>query len=112
MAEINRRSVLIECLAIMREELQICSKNWNGLEPKEGMEEAWQQGRQKIEILKEMIQSLSSEPVRRALADWQKELMVKGIQTQLKFDDEENVVSFRDEGRYQKENLLDHQEER
>lgn len=98
MAEINRRSVLLECLAIMREELQICSKNWNGLEPKEGMEEAWQQGRQKIEILKEMIQSLQSEPVRRALADWQKELMVKGIQTEIKLDDEENVVTFKDEG--------------
>ena len=86
MAEINRRSVLIECLAIMREELQICSKNWNGLEPKEGMEEAWQQGRQKIEILKEMIQSLSSEPVRRALADWQKDVMENGP-TALKLDD-------------------------
>ena len=78
MAEINRRSVLIECLAIMREELQICSKNWNGLEPKEGMEEAWQQCRQKIEILKDMIQALQSEPVRIALADWQKETMKHG----------------------------------
>lgn len=97
MAEINRRSVLIECLAIMREELQICSKNWNGLEPKEGMEEAWQQGRQKIEILKEMIQSLSSEPVRRALADWQKELMEKGIQTEIKFDGEDEVMRLNDE---------------
>lgn len=97
MAEINRRSVLIECLAIMREELQICSKNWNGLEPKEGMEEAWQQGRQKIEILKEMIQSLSSEPVRRALADWQKELMVKGIQTEIKFDGEDGVLKLEEE---------------
>ena len=112
MAEINKRSVLIECLAIMREELQICSKNWNGLEPKEGMEEAWQQCRQKIEILKEIIQSLQSETVRRALADWQKELMVKGIQTEIKLDDEENVVSFRDEERYKEENLPDHQEER
>ena len=78
MAEINRRSVLIECLAIMREELQICSKNWNGLEPKEGMEEAWQQCRQKIEILKEMIQSLQSEPVRKAWADWQIETAKNG----------------------------------
>lgn len=86
MAEINKRSVLIECLAIMREELQICSKNWNGLEPKEGMEEAWQQGRQKIEILKDMIQSLQSEPVRAALSDWQKDVMEKGP-TALKLDD-------------------------
>lgn len=86
MAEINRRSVLIECLAIMREELQICSKNWNGLEPKEGMEDAWEQGRQKIEILKDMIAALSSEPVRAALADWQKEVMKNGPSA-LKLDD-------------------------
>jgi hypothetical protein len=62
----------------MREELQICSKHYNGLEPKEGMEEAWRQGRQKVEILKDMIQALSSEPVRVALADWQKETMKNG----------------------------------
>lgn len=86
MAEINRRSVLIECLAIMREELQICSKNWNGLEPKEGMEDAWEQGRQKIEILKDMIAAMSSEPVRAVLADWQKDVMENGP-TALKLDD-------------------------
>ncbi|MBP5727054.1 MAG: hypothetical protein J6Y48_08260 [Clostridia bacterium] len=101
MAEINRISVLQECLSIMREELQICSKNWNGLEPKEGMEEAWQQGRQKIEILKDMIQALKCEPVRMALADWQKDLMARGIQTELKFD----------EGRYPESDMSDHPEE-
>ena len=98
MAEINRRSVLLECLAIMREELQICSKNWNGLEPKEGMEEAWQQCRQKIEILKDIIQSLQSEPVRRALADWQKDLMTRGIQTEIVFDGETTSMRLKDEG--------------
>lgn len=77
----------------MREELNICSTNWNGLEPKKGMEEAWDQCRQKIEILKDMIQSLESEPVRRAfadwkkektLADWQKDIIENGIQTELR----------------------------
>ena len=52
MAEINRKSVLTECLSIMREELAICSTHYDGLEPKAGMEEAWAQGRQKVEILK------------------------------------------------------------
>lgn len=75
MAEITRKSVLIECLSIMREELNVCSKKYNGLEPKEGMEEAWQQGRKKIEILEDLIHAYESEPVRKVIADWQKELM-------------------------------------
>ena len=85
--EITRRSVLLECLSIMREELNLCSSKYNGLEPKKGMEEAWAQGREKIQILEEMIQALDSEQVRNVLADWQKDLMVKGIQTELKFDE-------------------------
>lgn len=76
--EITRKSVLIECLQIMREELDICSKKYNGLEPKEGMEEAWQQARQKVQILQELIQAYDSEPVRAALANWQREVMEKG----------------------------------
>jgi hypothetical protein len=68
----------------MREELAVCSKNYNGLEPKKGMEEAWEQGRKKVEILEELIHSYESEPVRRALADWQKELMHHGIQREMK----------------------------
>ena len=100
MAEINRKSVLLECLSIMREELSICSTNYNGLEPKKGMEEAWQQGRKKVEILQELIHAYDNEQVRSALADWQKELMAKGIQTELKFDEE----------RYPEEHVL-HSEE-
>ena len=73
MAEITRKSVLLECLSIMREEQRICSKNYNCLEPAKGMEEAWKQGRRKIAILQEMIQALDSEPVLRAIAGWQQE---------------------------------------
>ena len=73
MAEITRKSVLLECLSIMREEQRICSKGYNSLEPAKGMEEAWEQGRRKIQILQEIIQSLDSEPVLRAMANWQKE---------------------------------------
>ena len=73
MAEITRKSVLLECLSIMREEQRICSKGYNSLEPAKGMEEAWEQGRVKIRILQEIIQALDSEPVLRALANWQKE---------------------------------------
>ena len=76
--EITRKSVLIECLQIMREELAICSKHYDGLEPKKGMEEAWEQGRIKVRILQELIQGYESEPVRKALASWQQEAMEKG----------------------------------
>lgn len=87
MAEITRKSVLLECLSIMRQELAVMSKNYNGLEPARGMEEAWAQGRKKVEILQELIQAYDNEVVRSALADWQKDLMAKGIQTELKFDE-------------------------
>ena len=70
--------MLLECLSIMREELQICSAKYNGLEPKKGMEEAWRQARTKVEILQEMCQAMDSEPVRSAIADWQQEVMEHG----------------------------------
>lgn len=76
--EITRKSVLIECLQIMREELAICSKKYNGLEPMEGMEEKWEKGREKVRILQELIQGYDSEPVRAAMANWQQEVMEKG----------------------------------
>ena len=76
--EITRKSVLIECLQIMREELNICSSKYNGLEPKKGMEEAWEQAREKVKILEDLIHAYESEPVRRALAGWQQEVEKNG----------------------------------
>lgn len=76
--EITRKSVLIEALQIMREELDICSEGYNGLIPKKGMEEAWEQARRKVQIMQDLIHAYESEPVRKALADWQKETMEKG----------------------------------
>lgn len=86
MAEITRKSVLLECLSIMREEQRICSKGYNCLEPAKGMEEAWEQGRRKITILQEIIQALDSEPVLRAMANWQKEIMEKGTPEKLEIE--------------------------
>ena len=86
--DITRKSVLLECLSIMRQELAVCSKQYNGLEPKEGMEEAWSQGRRKVDILKELIHAYDSEPVRKALAGWQDEVMKNGPEGGLKFDKE------------------------
>ena len=93
MEEITRKSVLLECLSIMKSELAICSKHYNGLEPAAGMEEAWQQGRKKVEILKDLIQAYDSEPVRAALHDWQKDVMKNGPSA-LKLDSEKPEVVF------------------
>ena len=78
MAEITRKSVLVKCLGIIRSELEICSKNYNGLEPKEGMEQLWQECRQEIDILKDLIHAYDSESVRAALANWQRDVMAHG----------------------------------
>jgi len=77
--EITRKSVLIECLQIMREELNICSSKYNGLEPKKGMEEAWEQARVKVKILEDLIHAYESEKVREALANWHKEEFMQGF---------------------------------
>ena len=71
--EITRKSVLIECLQIMREELNICSEGYNGLIPKKGMEEAWEQARVKVKIMEDLIHAYESEQVRQALANRQNE---------------------------------------
>ena len=92
MEEITRKSVLLECLSIMREEQRLCSKHYNGLEPKRGMEEAWKQGRRKIEILEELIHSYDNPDVRAAIADWQRDVMENGP-TQLKLDGEKPVMT-------------------
>ena len=89
MAEINRKSVLLECLDIMREELRICSAKYNGLVPKQGMEEAWAQCRKKVDILEDLIHAMDSEEVRRTIANWQFEVMKHGP-TALKLDGPED----------------------
>ncbi len=76
--EINLHSVLFECMQIMREELDICSKKYNGLEPKEGMEEAWTQARIKVQILQNMLHALDNEEVRAALGKWELTVKAKG----------------------------------
>ena len=65
---ITKKSVLIECLEIMRQELAVFSKHYDGLEPARGMEEAWEQGRRKVEILKDLCQSMDSPLVEEAMA--------------------------------------------
>ena len=95
MAEITRKSVLLECLSIMRQELAMVSKHYNGLEPARGMEEAWEQGRRKVEILKELIHAYDAEPVRAAIADWQQDVMEHGAPAALKMDGDGTAYELR-----------------
>lgn len=83
----TRREVLLECLEILRQEWRICSKSYNCLEPKKGMEAAFDDCLKKCVVLQQLIQALENEPVRaaiakflddepeRGIAQWQKDLM-------------------------------------
>ena len=76
--QITLKSVLLECLGLIKEEQRLSSKDYNGLVPKEGMEESWDQARRKVQVLKDAIPALESEPVRAAMANWQKDVMRDG----------------------------------
>ena len=78
MAEITRKSTLVKCLGILRSELEICSEKYDGMVPKRGMEQVWNECRQEVEILKDLIHAYDSELVRAALANWQMEVMERG----------------------------------
>ena len=75
MAEINRKSVLLECLEYERGLWKLCSRNYDMLEPMKGMDDKFDEQKEKCRILQELIQAYDSEPVRAALADWQKDVM-------------------------------------
>lgn len=84
---VTRREVLLECLEIIRLEWKMTSKSYNCLEPKEGMEAAFDDCLKKCVVLQQLIQALENEPVRaaiakfldeepeRGIAQWQKDLM-------------------------------------
>ena len=75
MSEITKRSVLLDALGREEATWASCSKNGMKLEPLRGFDEEFDQQREKCRILREMIQALESEPVRKAMANWQKELI-------------------------------------
>ena len=76
--EVTLISTLKDCLQIKRQELAICSKHYNGLEPARGMEAEWDIHRREVRVLEEAIQSMSSESVRVAMAKWQEEVIEEG----------------------------------
>ena len=75
MSEITRKIVLIECLEIQRQKWKMCSRKYDTLEPMKGMEQQWNEQKAKCELLEDLIHAYESPPVRKALVDWQKEIM-------------------------------------
>jgi len=75
MEEITRRSVLIEALENQEAQLSRCSVEGKKLIPLPGMKDIFRAQLEKCRILREMIHALESEPVRRVMADWQKDMM-------------------------------------
>ena len=73
--EVTRRSVLAEALEIQEAQLSRCSVNGSKLVPLPGMKEIFREQLEKCRVLREMIQALESEPVRNAIAGWQREIM-------------------------------------
>jgi len=75
MAEITRKSVLTECLEYERGLWKLCSRKYDTLVPMEGMEDKWDEQREKCRILEDLIHAYDSKPVQDALANWQKRIM-------------------------------------
>ena len=73
--EITRRSVLLECLRTEELKWKNVSIGCRMLEPIKGLEKDFERQRRKCELLRDMIRACETEPVRRALAEWQIELM-------------------------------------
>ena len=92
MAEVNRRTVLMECLEYERDLWKLTSEGYDMRIPMKGMEDLFAEQRAKCEILQELIHSLESEQVRHVLANWQKEVMVAGP-TMLKLDGPEPAAT-------------------
>ena len=81
MAEITRRSVLLDALAREESAMAACSRDGQKLIPMPGLQNIFEEQAEKCRILREMIQALESEGVRRELAQWQRDVMAgKGVE--------------------------------
>ena len=78
MREITKRETLLECLDIMKKFRNNFSQRGYGMAPIERYTALFDEYDKKCEILREMIQALESEPVRKALSDWQKQVIRNG----------------------------------
>lgn len=68
--EMTRISVLQELLENEETIWKMCSKNYDTLQPMERMEDRWEEQREKVRILREIIQALKNDAVKKAMADF------------------------------------------
>ena len=73
--EITKRNVLLECLGMMRMRRNVVSEGRRGLIPIKGFDDEFFRRQKKCEVIQEIIRAFESEPVRRAVAEWQVRLM-------------------------------------
>ena len=88
---VTKRETLLECLDLMQKIRKSYTEKGCGLAPIQRYQILFQEYDEKCQILREMIQALESEPVRKALAEWQKMVMDRGPAA-LKLDDEERQL--------------------
>ena len=85
---VSRRETLLECLDLMRKIRNGFSQKGYGITPIMRYIELYDEYDQKCEIIREIIRSMESENVQRALADWRKEIMEAQKEQALKLDAE------------------------
>lgn len=83
--EITKRTVLLDALDREERTLADYSINETKIIPRPGFQTAFRAQQEKCRILREMIQALESEPVRRAMADWQQEVIQNGPPERMTF---------------------------
>ena len=76
--EVTKRETLLECLDLMKKFRACFSHKGMGMIPTPRYAALFKEYDEKCRILREMIQALESEPVRKALANWQQMVIEKG----------------------------------
>ena len=74
-AGITRRDALLEALRMMETRQKAASEGGRGWIPAEGREDEFYRTGTMCELIRDVVRSLENEQVRRAMADWQVEVM-------------------------------------
>ena len=86
--EVTKRETLLECLDLMKKFRACFSHKGMGMMPTPRYAALFKEYDEKCRILREMLQALESEPVRKALANWQQMVMEKGPEALRLVEDE------------------------
>ena len=75
---VTKRETLLECLDLMEKFRKSFTVKGSGLMPIQRYQALYDEYDEKCKVLREMIQALESEPVRKAMAEWQQLVMDRG----------------------------------